>query len=674
MPRPLRLAAEGARGGRRAQPARAARRHRQRGRRRRASPFHVAGDRAPHRRHAVVRARALSPRSGRHPDHDARVALPDAHLERARAAAIGGDGDHRRDPRAGVDQTRRAHGAVAGTARADRCGAPLQRVGLSATQRPLDEVARFLGGARRGSQVAKAPKDTKDAKVHEGRRARRVRRPTSRMSSIDEFAASAGAVQYRDVTIIDASEPKRLDIRVQVPIEDMAQRAVGHGQVAVGRRFGIPAFGPAAIRSGPAAQIAGAAVDLDGDPSAAARADSVAPLDADLRQQPAAGRAAGGGAQRAGGASRWCARIMARWRARSGSRSRICSRPGSCAALVATSSLELGIDMGAIDLVVQIESPPSVASGLQRIGRAGHRIDEVSTGIIFPKFRGDLVACAAVTRAMMRGRGRAVALSAKPARRARAADRGDDERRAVGRRRSVRRRPRRRAVRRAEPARVRRRARHAVGPLPVGRVRRAAAARHVGPRATASSRARQGAKHVAIANAGTIPDRGLYGVFLLGADRDRARVGELDEEMVFEARVGETFLLGASTWRIEQITHDRVHRVAGAGPAGQDAVLERRSGRAADRARLRDRQAGARAAHSRSREQAAGAARGAARARRARGGQSPAIPRRSGARRRGGARRSHAASSSARATSSATGACSCCRRSAAASTRRGRWR
>ena len=185
--------------------------------------------------------------------------------------------------------------------------------------------------------------------------------------------------------------------------------------------------------------------------------------------------------------------------------------------------------------------------------------------------------------------------------------------------------------------------------------------------------ARQGAKHVAIANAGTIPDRGLYGVFLLGAERDRARVGELDEEMVFEARAGETFLLGASTWRIEQITHDRVHRVAGAGPARQDAVLERRSRRPADRARDCDRQARARAAASDA------ATRRSARLEREHGldalrgrpiscststiSSAPSTRCRTIAR----------SSSSARATSSATGACSCCRRSAAACTRRGRW-
>ena len=248
---------------------------------------------------------------------------------------------------------------------------------------------------------------------------------------------------------------------------------------------------------------------------------------------------------------------MGRWRRAQRVEIEDLLKAGHLRGLVATSSLELGIDMGAIDLVVQIESPPSVASGLQRIGRAGHRIDDVSTGIVFPKFRGDLVACAAVTRAMMRG-------EVEPSRYPRnpldvlaqqlvamasvepwVVDELFD------------------AVRGAAPyAELSRRVFDGVLDMLSGRYPSDEFA-ELRPRVTwdrvnGTVAARQGAKHVAIANAGTIPDRGLYGVFLLGAERDRARVGELDEEMVFEARVGETFLLGASTWRIEQITHDRV--------------------------------------------------------------------------------------------------------------------
>ena len=157
-------------------------------------------------------------------------------------------------------------------------------------------------------------------------------------------------------------------------------------------------------------------------------------------------------------------------------------KAGRLRGLVATSSLELGIDMGAIDLVVQIEAPPSVASGLQRIGRSGHRIDETSAGIIFPKFRGDLLACAAVTGAMAKG-------LVEPSRYPRnpldvlaqqiVAIVVDGS---LARGRAVRAGPRRRAVRRSQPPGVRWRAGHAVGPLPFGRIRRAAAAGHVGSR------------------------------------------------------------------------------------------------------------------------------------------------------------------------------------------------
>ncbi len=415
---------------------------------------------------------------------------------------------------------------------------PLQRIGLSATQRPLDEVARFLGGA----SAAKVPE------VPE------VRLPEVPEDDVrDEFATSAGAVAYRPVTIIDASEAKRLDIRVHVPIEDMAKVSdMGH---TVGSTS-TPAFGPADIRSGPAAQ----------SPAAPSIWTAIHPRLLDLIQ-----------AHRSTlifvNSRRLAERLAAALnelageplvRAHHGSLARAqrmeiedLLKAGRLKALVATSSLELGIDMGAIDLVVQIEAPPSVASGLQRIGRAGHRIEEVSTGIIFPKFRGDLVACAAVTHAMMTGQVEPSRYPRNPldvlAQHIVAMTAIEDWR--VDDLYDV--------VRQAAPyAELSRRVFEGVLDMLSGRYPSDEFA-ELRPRVTWDRvngllSARQGAKHVAIANAGTIPDRGLYGVFLAGADRERARVGELDEEMVFEARAGETFLLGASTWRIEQITHDRV--------------------------------------------------------------------------------------------------------------------
>ncbi len=230
---------------------------------------------------------------------------------------------------------------------------------------------------------------------------------------------------------------------------------------------------------------------------------------------------------------------------------------GHLRALVATSSLELGIDMGAIDLVIQIEAPPSVASGLQRIGRAGHSIDQVSEGVIFPKYRGDLVACAAVTAAMRQGKVESSRYPRNPldVLAQQLVAMASMERWSVDDLYST--------VRSAAPfAELSRPIFDGVLDMLSGRYPSDDFA-ELRPRVTwdrvnGTVMARQGAKRVAIANAGTIPDRGLFGVFLSGAEKDKARVGELDEEMVFEARAGETFLLGASTWRIDQITHDRV--------------------------------------------------------------------------------------------------------------------
>ena len=234
----------------------------------------------------------------------------------------------------------------------------VQRIGLSATQRPLEEVAHFLGGA---SSAADALELTPEA---------------------DE---DSPLVAYRPVTIVDASEPKKLDLRIEVPVEDMAR---------MGQREELPS---GAASQGPkrtsiwtaihprlveiirqrhstiifvnsrriAERLAGAINELAGEQLARAHHGSLAAAQrSEIEEQLKAGR---------------------------------------LRALVATSSLELGIDMGAVDLVVQIEAPPSVASAMQRIGRAGHHVGAASEGVIFPKYRADLVACAAVTRAMHEG-------------------------------------------------------------------------------------------------------------------------------------------------------------------------------------------------------------------------------------------------------------------------------
>jgi ATP-dependent Lhr-like helicase len=230
-------------------------------------------------------------------------------------------------------------------------------------------------------------------------------------------------------------------------------------------------------------------------------------------------------------------------------------KAGELPCLVATSSLELGIDMGAVDLVIQVESPKSVARGLQRIGRAGHSVDEVSRGRIFPKFRADLLECAVVAHRMHQGEIETTVVPRNPldvlaqqivaVAAAASEDVPVDDLYALVT------------------------STHTYSDLPVSQLENVLdmldgrypstefaelRPRIVWDRIKGTIHARPGARQLAVTNAGTIPDRGLYAVVL----PDGRRVGELDEEMVYEARPGQTFLLGASTWRIEEITRDRV--------------------------------------------------------------------------------------------------------------------
>ncbi|MFJ7163882.1 ATP-dependent helicase [Streptomyces globosus] len=234
-------------------------------------------------------------------------------------------------------------------------------------------------------------------------------------------------------------------------------------------------------------------------------------------------------------------------------------KAGRLPAVVATSSLELGIDMGAVDLVVQVESPPSVASGLQRVGRAGHQVGAVSTGVVFPKYRGDLVQAAVVTERMRSGAIESLRIPSNPldvlAQQVVAMTAMDtwqlDELLAL--------------VRRAAPfAGLPESAFTGVLDMLAGRYPSDAFAelrpRVVWDRVAGTVTGRPGAQRLAVTSGGTIPDRGLFGVFLAGADPKKGggRVGELDEEMVYESRVGDVFTLGTTSWRIEDITRDRV--------------------------------------------------------------------------------------------------------------------
>ena len=249
--------------------------------------------------------------------------------------------------------------------------------------------------------------------------------------------------------------------------------------------------------------------------------------------------------------------------------------------MVATSSLELGIDMGAVDVVVQVESPPSVASGLQRVGRAGHQVGATSRGVFFPNHRGDLIESAVVVERMRVGAIEEVAELRNPldvlAQQIVAIvaieEQKADEVYAL--------------VRRAHGFRdLPHSAFEAVLDMLSGRYPSEDFAelrpRLVWHRDTGVLTARPGAQRLAVTSGGTIPDRGLFGVFLVGegnaSGRHAAgrRVGELDEEMVYETRVGDVFTLGTTSWRVEQITHDQVLVSPAPGSPGPAAVLEGR--------------------------------------------------------------------------------------------------
>ncbi|HYK38000.1 DNA glycosylase AlkZ-like family protein, partial [Alloacidobacterium sp.] len=417
----------------------------------------------------------------------------------------------------------------------------IQRIGLSATQRPLEEVAHFLAGCE-----AKA--------THKNRNGDSLTALEKEWTSDDESAGKDGAPRFRPVTIVNASQPKKLELRIEVPVEDMA-------------RIGRPEKQDDAATQGPkrtsiwsaihprlleivrerrstlifvnnrriAERLAGALNELANEPIARAHHGSLAASQRlEIEEQ---------------------------------------LKAGNIKALVATSTLELGIDMGAIDLVVQVEAPPSVAAGMQRIGRAGHQVGAASEGMIFPKYRADLVACAAVTRAMHEGlvestrylrnpldvlAQQIVATVAQPPRTSVMRKKGQPPVNA-----EISTSDLHRIVTSAAPfASLGRGAFEGVLDLLAGRYPSDEFA-ELRPRITWDRvhniiTPREGAKSLAILNGGTIPDRGLYGVFLSGKEGKPVRVGELDEEMVFESRTGETFVLGASTWRIDEITHDRV--------------------------------------------------------------------------------------------------------------------
>jgi ATP-dependent Lhr-like helicase len=394
---------------------------------------------------------------------------------------------------------------------------PAQRIGLSATVRPVDEVATFLTGGRPVTVVQ--PPLTKSVQLE-------VVVPVADMSEPDDGtgAEAQGAdprhgsiwphvenrvlqlVQAHRSTIVFANS-RRLAERLTARLNELSTEAAA-----------VP---EGAVPGAPAELMgqAGSGAPAPDRPLARAHHGSVSREQRELVEHEL--------------------------------------KAGRLPAVVATSSLELGIDMGAVDLVVQVESPPSVASGLQRIGRAGHHVGAVSRGVIFPKFRGDLLECAVVAERMAAGLIESMRYPRNPldvlaqhivsivSMDTVTVDELDD------------------LVHRSAPfAGLPRSALEAVLDMLAGRYPSDAFAelrpRLVWDRVTGELTTRRGAQRLAVTSGGTIPDRGLFGVFLAGAEGAARRVGELDEEMVYESRVGDVFLLGSSSWRIEEITHDRV--------------------------------------------------------------------------------------------------------------------
>ena len=391
---------------------------------------------------------------------------------------------------------------------------PAQRIGLSATVRPIDEVARFLGGSQ-------------------------------------------------PVHVVDPGSTKEWDLRVVVPVADLGELG-GHdtGPRPEGRSSIWPHVEErvldlveehrSTIVFANSRRLAERLTARLNEISTERATGEALPSPGELRPSEIMAQAS---------ATRGIEATVARAHHGSVSKEQRAVieddlKTGRLPAVVATSSLELGIDMGAVDLVVQVESPPSVASGLQRVGRAGHQVGAVSRGVLFPKYRGDLLQTAVVVERMRAGQIEELHAPRNPLDvlaqhlvSALAMDGwGVDELLTL--------------VRRAHPfATLPRSAYDAVLDMLSGRYPSDEFAelrpRIVWDRTAGTLTGRPGAQRLAVTSGGTIPDRGLFGVYLAGSERG-ARVGELDEEMVYESRVGDVFALGATSWRIEDITHDRV--------------------------------------------------------------------------------------------------------------------
>jgi ATP-dependent Lhr-like helicase len=387
---------------------------------------------------------------------------------------------------------------------------PAQRIGLSATVRPAEEVARFLSGQARTTIVAPPAAKTFDLSVVV---------PVADMANLENNTIWPD-VERRIADLIEAHQ----STIVFANSRRLAERLTSRLNEIHAERSGIelaPLHNPQ-VPGGPPANIMASGQTYGAEPLLArAHHGSVskeqrAAVEDDLKS-------------------------------------------GRLKSVVATSSLELGIDMGAVDLVIQVEAPPSVAGGLQRIGRAGHQVGEISRGVVFPKHRTDLLSCAVTVQRMLDGQIENLKVPANPldvlaqhtiaacALEPLDADVWFD------------------AVRRSAPfATLPRSAFEATLDLLSGKYPSTDFAelrpRLVYDRDNGILTGRPGAQRLAVTSGGAIPDRGLFTVYLAaGADSEKpSRVGELDEEMVYESRPGDVISLGATSWRITEITHDRV--------------------------------------------------------------------------------------------------------------------
>ncbi len=399
---------------------------------------------------------------------------------------------------------------------------PAQRIGLSATVRPVAEVARFLAGGRPVTVVQ--PPSSKQIDVD-------VVVPVPDMSALgaatdDLTGKAAGEVARTSIwphveeRVVDLIESHRSTI-VFANSRRLAERLTARLNEIHSERLDARELRVQAERAGPAAQIMAQSGTAVGAPTTLAKAHH-------------------------GSVSREQRALIEDE-----------LKTGLLPAVVATSSLELGIDMGAVDLVIQVESPPSVASGLQRIGRAGHQVGAPSHGVMFPKFRGDLISAAVVAGRMQIGAIESLAVIANPL------DIAAQQIVAICAMEPIGVDDLFELLHRSAPfAALGRGALESVLDMLSGRYPSEQFAelrpRLTWDRTTGLLTGRPGAQRLAVTSGGTIPDRGLYGVFLAGGEGPGRRVGELDEEMVYESRVGDVFALGSSSWRIVDITRDQV--------------------------------------------------------------------------------------------------------------------